>query len=241
MNNIEGRIMDFRTLKTFLMIVKYGSFNRAAEEMNYVQSTVTMQMQKLETELGMKLIERGKTMQLSEAGRLFHEESIQIVKRMEKLETDLADLQRGEAGHVRVGVTEPSASYRLPSIIQRFMAQYPKIKISLVVANTPTLTERLLECEIDLALCSAPDLGSDLYYDPLFKEEFVVLLPEHHPLTLQEFIAPVDLRDYRLLITSATCPYRRKLEMVLHGTGKMPLETMEIGSITALQYYVECG
>lgn len=52
--------MDLKTLKTFQMIVKYGSFNRAADEMNYVQSTVTMQIQKLEFDLGVQLIERGK-------------------------------------------------------------------------------------------------------------------------------------------------------------------------------------
>jgi len=51
--------MDLKTLKTFQLIVKYGSFNRAAEEMNYAQSTVTMQIQKLESDLGIKLIERG--------------------------------------------------------------------------------------------------------------------------------------------------------------------------------------
>ncbi len=52
--------MDLKTLKTFQMIVKYGSFIRAADAMNYVQSTVTMQIQKLESELGVQLIERGK-------------------------------------------------------------------------------------------------------------------------------------------------------------------------------------
>lgn len=56
----RGTTMDLKTLKTFQMIVKYGSFIRAADEMNYVQSTVTMQIQKLESELGIRLIERGK-------------------------------------------------------------------------------------------------------------------------------------------------------------------------------------
>ncbi|MEC0226682.1 LysR family transcriptional regulator [Paenibacillus alba] len=233
--------MDFKTLKTFQTIVKYGSFIRAAEEMNYVQSTVTMQMQKLEAELGILLIERGKKFRLTEAGRLFHEQSLQIVKHMDQLQTNLSDLQMGDAGDIRLGVTEPTASYRLPAILGSFLSEYPKIRISVEIGNTPTLAERLHRGEIDLALCSAPDWSSELYFEPLFKESFVVLMPENHELAQQPLITPEHLRGHRLLITAATCPYRRKLERVLQETGSHPLDTMEIGSMTALQFYVESG
>ncbi len=233
--------MDLKTLKTFQMIVKYGSFIRAADEMNYVQSTVTMQIQKLESELGIRLIERGKKIRLTEAGRLFYEQSLQIVKNIEQLKMNLSDLQVGERGNVRLGVTEPTASYRLPEILERFLSQFPKIRISVDVANTPTLSERLLKGDIDLALCSTPDLGSDLHFEPLFKEDFVVLMPKNHPLAQNTVIAPEDIRGHRLLITSVTCPYRRKFEMVLQESGNIPIDTMEIGSMTALKYYVESG
>lgn len=233
--------MDLKTLKTFQLIVKYGSFNRAAEEMNYAQSTVTMQIQKLESDLGIQLIERGKKMRLTEAGRMFHEQSMQIVKNMEQLQANLSDLQLGESGNIRIGVTEPTASYRLPVILKKFISDYPKIHVSIEFANTPVLCERLLMGELDFALCSAPDLGSELYFEPLFKEEFVVLIPENHPLTEKPVIAPADFQGHRLLITSAICPYRRKLEMVMQELGNSSLDTMEIGSMTALKYYVESG
>lgn len=233
--------MDLKTLKTFQMIVNYGSFNRAAEEMNYAQSTVTMQIQKLESSLGVQLIERGKKIRLTEAGRLFHEKSLQIIKRMEQLQTDLSDLQLGEAGNIRLGVTEPTGSYRLPSILERFLSYFPKIRVDVDFANTPTLSDRLLNGDIDLALCSTPDLGAPLHFEPLFKEEFAIVLPENHPLTQKHVIAPNDMQEHRLLITSATCPYRRKLEMALQESGNMPLNTMEVGSMTALKYYVASG
>jgi DNA-binding transcriptional LysR family regulator len=233
--------MDLKTLKTFQLIVKYGSFNRAAEKMNYAQSTVTMQIQKLESDLGIQLIERGKKLRLTEAGRMFHEQSMQIVKNMEQLQANLSDLQLGESGNIRIGVTEPTASYRLPVILKKFISDYPKIHVSIEFANTPVLCERLLMGELDFALCSAPDLGSELYFEPLFKEEFVVLIPENHPLAENPVIAPADFQGHRLLITSAICPYRRKLEMVMQELGNSSLDTMEIGSMTALKYYVESG
>ncbi|MFB5761355.1 LysR family transcriptional regulator [Paenibacillus medicaginis] len=233
--------MDLKSLKTFQMIVKHGSFIRAAQEMNYAQSTVTMQMQKLESGLGVQLIERGKEIALTEAGRLLYDESMQIIKNMEHLEISLSDLKSGESGHIRLGVTEPTASYRLPALLGKFMSLHPNIRISVDISNTPTLSERILKGEIDFALCTAPELGSGLFYEPLFHEEFVALMPEGHPLADKEVIVPEDFQGYRLLITSATCPYRRKLEMTLQEKGNVLLDTMEIGSMTALKFYVEDG
>ncbi|WP_159882051.1 LysR family transcriptional regulator [Paenibacillus puerhi] len=233
--------MDLKTLKTFQMIAKHGSFVRAAQEMNYVQSTVTMQMQKLESELGVRLIERGKEIGLTEAGRLFYDQSLQIVKQMEQLQTSIAELKSGEAGHIRIGVTEPTASYRLPGLLKKFMSLYPHIRISVDISSTPVLSERVRKGYLDFALCTAPGIGEDLYFEPWFQEEFVALLPEDHPLAHKEGIGPEDLHGSRLLITSETCPYRRKLEMVLQEQGNVKLDTMEIGSMTALKYYVEAG
>ncbi|WP_025716526.1 LysR family transcriptional regulator [Paenibacillus sp. 1-18] len=231
--------MDIKMLKTFQMIVKYSSFVRAAEEMNYAQSTVTMQMQKLEADMGVQLMERGKKIKLTEAGRLLYEQSLHIVQDMEQLQKNMEELQTGTAGHIRIGVTEPTASYRLPRILKRFLSNYPNIRISVEFGNTPTLSERILKGDMDVALCSAPDLGTELYFEPLFKENFVVLMPEHHSLAEKECIGPADLQGHRLLITSTICPYRRKLEMVMKEYGITTLDTMEIGSMTALKSYVE--
>lgn len=108
--------MDFKALITFQTIVSTGSFNRAAEELNYAQSTITMQIQKLESQLGVQLLERGKGISLTEAGRLFHEQSLLIVKDMGRLQSSLAEMKSGEAGSVRLGATDPTASYRLPRL-----------------------------------------------------------------------------------------------------------------------------
>ena len=233
--------MDSKTLKTLHMIVKHGSFHLAAEEMNYAQSTVTMQIQRLEADLGIQLLERGKKIRLTEAGRLFYEESLEIVKRIERLQTNLTDMQAGEVGNVRIGLTEPTASYRLPQLLKEFMTIYPRIRVSLEISSTPTLIESLLQGNIDFACCSAPEIGTDLFFQPLFSEKFVALVPEEHPLSGFEFLKPSLFLGHRLLITSATCPYRKKLELILQEAGLVSIDTMEIGSMTALITYVQNG
>jgi len=233
--------MDFKNLKTFRHVVENESFMRAAEELNYAQSTVTMQMQKLESELGVQLIERGKNFGLTEAGRMLYEKSLHLVEGMEMLQVQLSDLRNGETGHVRIGVTEPTGSYRLPRILHLLLEKQPKIEVSVDFGNTSLLSEKLRGREIDFALCSTSDLQPDLHYEPLFDERFVVLLPENHPLHDKEAVDPEDLRVYRLLITADNCPYRRKLDRALQERGAFPQKRMVVGSMTALKYYVQNG
>lgn len=233
--------MDLKAVKTFHRIVALGGFNRAAEELNYAQSTVTMQVQKLEAELGMRLIERGKTFQLTEAGRLFLEQSAHIVRDIEQLQDTMTELVAGEAGHIRLGVVEPIASYRLPAILADFLRVYPHIRVSISIASSPVLIQQLQHGELDMAICSPPLLGTGLYFEPLLTEHFAVLLPESHPLASKTTITIQDLRSHRLLITAADCPYRRKLEMILQEPGGPPLDTLEIGSMSALKFYVQSG
>ncbi|OKP82694.1 LysR family transcriptional regulator [Paenibacillus sp. P32E] len=233
--------MDLKTLKTFQAIVQSGSFNRAAEELNYAQSTVTMQIQKLESDLGVQLLERGKGITLTEAGRLFHEQSLRIVKDMERLQSSITDLKSGEAGNVRIGAADPTASYRLPVILKKFLIRFPKMELSVDISGSGALCDRLLRGELDVVLCSAPELGKELHFEPLFTEAFVLLMPEDHPLASAPVITADHLRGHRLLITAPTCPYRKKLESVLRESAGPPLNTMEIGSMSALKFYVQSG
>lgn len=234
--------MDLKTLKTLQAIVRHGSFNQAAEELSYAQSTVTMQIQRLEADLGVSLFERGKKVRLTEAGRLFYEQSLDLVNRMERLQSHLLEMKNGEAGKVRLGVTEPSASSRLPRLLLAFMKEYPQTEVSLEIASTPALTSSLKQGQLDFALCSAPEAGEELYFQPLFQEKFVMLLPEDHPLAAGNGgIGLAELEGHRLLITASACPYRKKLERVLQDNATVSVRTMEIGSMTALRHYVASG
>src|SRR4051812_8762312 len=113
--------MDLRHLVTFQSVVKHDSFVRAADELQYAQSTVTLHIQQLESELGVKLFaRRGKKVRLNEAGRAFMEQAEQILAQVGTLKQSMLDLGQGEAGYVRVGAIEPAASRRLPALLVPF-------------------------------------------------------------------------------------------------------------------------
>src|SRR5215813_11612358 len=107
---LRGELMELRHLQTFQAVVRAGSFLQAAEELQYAQSTITLHIQQLEADLGVKLFARqGKRVHLTEAGRSLREQADHLLEYVATLQQNMADLVSGEAGHVRLGAVEPTA------------------------------------------------------------------------------------------------------------------------------------
>lgn len=232
--------LDLRAIKTFITIVRLEGFQHAANELNYAQSTVTMQIQKLERDLGVKLFERGRRFRLTEAGRIFNEQASYIVRDVDHLQNTMNNILDGESGSVLLGVIEPTASFRLPSILASFMANHPKIQISIHIGNTHTLKELILKGEIDFAISSVPETSSGFCFNPLFSEQLVLLVPSTSPLALKQEIFIEDLKRERFLVTSRECVFRKKLVTLLQKIGTS-YSTLEISSLAALKYYVQAN
>jgi DNA-binding transcriptional LysR family regulator len=233
--------MDIRALKTFQTVVRLGSFQQAAEELKYAQSTVTMQIQKLESELGVQLFERGKKIRLTEAGRILNRQVTYILNDIEQLRQTMVDIQSGETGNIRIGCMEPTASLRLPDILAQFCKERPKVQVTLEIGNTVTITERVYSGDLDIGICTAPDTDFGLKFEPLFAEELVLLVPITHPLATKEEIIAKDLRGERLVITGKNCAYRRKLEKLLLEKGNNVYPIIQTGSIELIKRLVQAG
>lgn len=233
--------MDLRTIKTFKTIVKCGSFQKAAEELMYAQSTITTHIKNLEADLGVILLERGKKLQLTEAGRLLNEKGDLLLKGFENLENAMADLVQGEAGMIRIGVMEPTASYRFPELLVPFAVKYPKVQLSVQIHSSKAISDMITQDEIDLALCAAPDTASGMVFEPLFSEEVVLLLPIDHPISHKEKVSIRDLQNESLIATSSFCPFRNNLERQMLEAGINPRYEMEVSNMLAAKYYVQAG
>lgn len=231
--------MDLKTIKTFKTIVRLGSFQRAAEELNYAQSTVTMHIKGLEAELGVVLLERGKKLQLTQAGLLLNEKADVLLKGFENLQSSIEDLVHGESGKIRLGVIEPAASYRIPSILASFTEKFPKVELSIHIQNSEALSEMIKRDEIDLALCAAPDIHQGLSFNPIFSEDVVLLMPAYHPLTNRNSLRLKDIEGERMIAPNPFCPFRRILEKKMIEEGGVLAYGLEVNDVMALKYYVQ--
>ncbi|WP_338448897.1 LysR family transcriptional regulator [Niallia oryzisoli] len=233
--------MDLKAIKTFQTIAKLGSFQKAAEELKYVQSTVTIQIQKLESDLGVKLIERGRKIQLTEAGRVFHEKADLLLRDIEYVQNSMDEWQHGETGKVKIGAIEPMALYRMPKILGAFCAEYPKVQISIEINNTKNLTQMIKDGELDLAICNTPELDHEILFEPLLTEDVSLLIPNTHHFTRKQDIYLSDFKNERLLLGAFVCNYRIHLEKSLIEAGVNPQIGLVVNSMTALKEYVQSG
>lgn len=237
----DRQLIDLRTIKTFQTIAQLGSFQKAAEELKYVQSTITMQIQKLESDIGVKLIERGKKIHLTEAGRVFYEEADILLRDIEQIQTKMNEWLQGEIGKIRIGAIEPMAIYRLPQIIKPFCEKFPNVQFSIEINNTQNLTQMIKEGVIDIAICNTPVLDHTTYFEPLLTEEVSLLIPETHPLAQKSKIYLSDFKNEKLLLGAIVCNYRMNLEKALVNAGISSHIGMEVNSMTALKEYVKAG
>ena len=234
--------MEFRHLKTFQAIAQEGSFLKAADKLQYAQSTITLHIQQLEAELGVKLFSRrGKRTELTIAGRTLQEHVEQLLYRAANLQQTMTDLVAGEAGHLRIGSIEPVASIHLPAILVQFCHKHPKVRLTLEVGVTQVISQRVAVGAIDLAICSPPHANLDLTFELLFQDTISLLIPENHRLARLDDIPVSSLVEERLILTEEHCPYRNVLEQALLPHGINPFSGIEIMSLEALKQMVRCG
>ena len=234
--------MEFRHLQTFQAIVKEGSFLKAAEKLQYAQSTITLHIQKLEEELGVKLFSRrGKRTELTVAGRTLKDHTDQLLHRAGQLQQAMTDLVAGKAGQLRVGSVEPVASVHLPAILVDFCRRYPKVRLSLEVGVTQIISQQVANGTLDLAICSSPAANLGLIFKPLFQDPISLLIPKSHHLATEKNLTVSLLAEERLILTEEQCPYREVLEKALMPYGVNPFSGIEVMSLEALKQMVHCG
>lgn len=146
--------LDPDLLRTFVFIAEDGSFTRAATRVGRTQSAVSMQVQRLETLLGQKLLARGKggTVQLTPHGQFL----LARAKEMLALNDGIVTSFRSPAvqGTVRLGTPDDYALRYVPQVLRRFAENHPSVQVDVLCLPSHLLIQRLRAGELDLALCS---------------------------------------------------------------------------------------
>lgn len=230
--------MQLRQLQTFLAVAEHVSFTRAAEHLNYAQSTVTAQIQALEAKLGEPLFERlGKRIVLTNAGERLLPYARQIVHLIEE-GMFFARSDDTPKGSLRVGAPESLCTYRLPELLQRFRRQYPDVQVILRAANCPELRHQLRTGELDVAFfLDSVRPAADLHIERVIEEQMVIIAAPGHPLSAGP-VTVHDLEGRSLLVTEAGCSYREELETLLRTSRAQPAQTLEFNSVAVIKQCV---
>src|SRR5260370_2664016 len=138
--------MEMHPLRVFLTVATEKSFSRAGEKLLRTQPAISLSIQRLETELGEKLIDRSaKDLLLTDAGQIVLEYARRFENLQGELENGLAELRDKSAGRLIVGANESSTLYLLDHI-ERFRAKFPKIKVQIRRSLSSKIPAELMEC-----------------------------------------------------------------------------------------------
>ncbi|MDS1030203.1 selenium metabolism-associated LysR family transcriptional regulator [Bacillota bacterium LX-D] len=196
--------MEFKQLETFLLVTKCGSFTEAAKLLYISQPTVSIQIGALEEELGIKLFERqGKETSLTEAGKIFLKYTNQMLNIQQKALATINKYQQEISGRLTIWASSIPADYILPSLITKFIQQYPKVNIEIFQAGSQKVWSAVQNYEADLGIVGALDKEQEINAVPLLKDKLVLITPVtgkykdwSSPLSLEDILKePFILRE----------------------------------------------
>lgn len=231
--------MDLKELTTFQTIVQEGTFSRAAEKLNYAQSTITNQIQRLERELGIQLFNRGWEAQLTTAGRLFADEVDRLILHWQEVAGLARSLEQEEIGTLRIGAIEAVLESVLPSALRRFQQMKTRIAWQITTGNTDRLAEAVLEDKIDWAICGEPSGSLPIYFEPMYEEKTVLIADRAHPLCGRSEVPFEEIFQYPIVAGGSTCLYALQFSKHLARYKETPTLQHTVSQISSIPHFVK--
>jgi|SRR5271157_217473 len=231
--------MELHSLQVFLTVATEKSFSRAAEKLLRTQPAVSLALQKLEQELGEKLIDRsGKDLILTDAGRTVLEYARRFESLHRELDNSLAELRDNSAGRLTIGANESTTLYLLRHI-ERYRQLYPKVKVQVRRSLSSKIPNELLDGNLELGVISYDPGDERLKSKIIYSDALAFIVSPQHRLAKSKTISIVELGAETFIAHNVLSPYR---EVVLREfqTHKVPLHMeVEMPTIETIRKLVQ--
>src|SRR3954462_10315986 len=231
--------MELYPLQVFLTVAAEKSFSRAAEKLLRTQPAVSLAVQRLEAELGEKLIDRSaKELLLTDAGRTVLDYARRFESLRQELENSLAELRDNSAGRLVIGANESTTLYLLTHI-GNYRRLYPKVKVQVRRSFSSKIPMELIDGNLELGLISY-DPGDDrLISTVIYTDSLVFVVSPEHRFADRESVSIAELDMETFIAHNVISPYR---EVVLREfqRHKVPLNMeVEMPSVETIRRMVQ--
>lgn len=170
--------MDIRKLQALAVIEEAGSFSRAAETLGYSQAGLTYMMNSLESEIGLRLLDRSYSgVRLSESGRALMPKIHRLLQVSESLEADIRACKRSQEATLRVAALDTVATRWLPSAVARLKEEYPQITVSVISGSPMQVDNWLRDGSVELGVTDRRFTAAELDWTKLCDDPFLAVLP----------------------------------------------------------------
>ncbi len=236
--------MTLTQLSYIVAVDKYRHFATAAEKSFVTQPTLSMQIHKLEDELGVTLFDRSKSPVIpTEIGQKIIEQAKVILKDSKEL-TDIANFKESELrGTFKVGIIPTIAPYLVPLFLRSFVKKNPLIEMVFEELLTEEVLEKLGDDQLDAGIIATPVEQSFIYSEDLFVEPFLGYLSHSHPLIEKDKLTVDDLDRTNIWLLNEGHCFRDQAVKLCKDEGKERLNQSAIefksGNLDTLKKLVE--
>ncbi len=231
--------MELYSLQVFLTVATEKSFSRAAEKLLRTQPAVSLGLQRLEQELGEKLIDRtGKDLILTDAGRTVLDYARRFQSLRQELDNALAELRDNSAGRLIIGANESTSLYLLRHI-ERYRELHPKVKVQVRRSLSSKIPNELLDGNLELGVISYDPGDERLKSKVIYTDALAFVVSPKHRLAHRKTVSIAELGAETFIAHNVVSPYR---EVVLREfqAHKVPLQMpVEMPTIETIRKMVQ--
>ncbi len=233
--------MDIDQLKTFVAVVTFGGFRRAAEVLFVSQPAVSARIKALEESLAVRLFERGREgPQLSAAGRALRAHAEHVLQELAVAQQAVREAGGTSGGVLRIAAALSICTYLLPAVLKRFRAEHPKVLITVQSGHSKQVLEFVLRGEAEIGLARSlhhPSVETvQLGDDPLL----LVAEPQHAPAKRRQ-ARLAEAADWPLIFFDRGSSDWALTQGLVRRAGLVPNVVLEVESIEAAKRMVERG
>ena len=190
--------MNLNLFKTYVRVVESQNLSKTAEDFGISQPAVTKQIQSLEDIFGVLLLERsGRKLKPTEAGEILYSYAKEVIKAVENTERAMEELSDSRRGSLYLGASTIPGQYILPYLIKLYKDKFTTISISMDIADTEKIFNRIGERELDIGIVGGWVNNRKVDGFPWLEDELVVVVPAHHKLAVYQEIKLKNLLNER--------------------------------------------
>jgi DNA-binding transcriptional LysR family regulator len=236
--------MRLEQLQAFLAIAATGNFGQAAKQCEVTQSTISRQIQSLETVIGTPLFHRNAQVKLTLAGERLLPYARRICSSWDNARSEIEELISGKQSELCVAAIHSVCAYHLPPVLQRFYRMYPQTQLRITALGSDRALKVLRDNLIDVAIVMNNRFltaSSEMVVTPLYKEGIEVLIGKNHPLAAIDQLTWRDLANYPQVVFKDGYGMQRYVQEQLTNQGLSPVTTIELNSLDAFRGVVRQG
>jgi len=236
--------MRLEQLQAFLSVAETGSFQQAARKCRVTQSTISRQIQGLETDLGIPLFHRSTQAKLTVAGERFLPRAQRICQEWQNASEELAELLAGKQPELCVAAIHSVCAHYLPPVLQQFCRDYPQVQLRVTALGSDRALKVLKDGLIDLAIVMNNRFlttSPEMVVESLYQEPIEILMAAGHPLAEYPQVSWSELIRYPQVVFKDGYGMQRLVQERFSRQGATLKAVMELNTLDAFRGVVRQG